>query len=348
MAETVPMPMAKQDQLSGIWSRDPPPTTPFEVVGQFGLLRLRRYKPEVPLPGLPPILLVYPVIKRPFVLDLLPERSVVRNLLRQGFKVYLTDWVPPRRQDSARGFNEYVNEDLARAVEVVRGLEDAARVSLVGCCCGGLFCAIYAAFNPESVSHLVTFATPFEAEPLLGAIAAEQIVFAYGNAPAWLIQWALNARMQGARQTELQLAHDLGEPEFAQHDADKPPPLIEAVRPWLASDVPVAGRLFLECVRDALPGANLLEGRMRVGGRRVELANIDCPVLAIAGERDGLVPARCTAALAQRVGGGAAVNLVFPAGHLGLMLSLSAHETLWPEVGAWLQSRHIEPILQTA
>jgi polyhydroxyalkanoate synthase len=340
--------MVRQDQLADIRIRDPRPTTPFAVVGQSGLLRLRRYKPEVPLPGLPPILLVYPVIKRPFVLDLLPERSVVRNLLRQGFNVYLTDWVPPRRQDSARGFNEYVNEDLARAVDVIRALEDAARVSLVGCCCGGLLCAIYAAFNPESVSHLVTFATPFEAESPLGAVAAEQIVFTYGNVPAWLIRWVLNTRMQGVRQTEFQLAHDLGEPELAQADSDNPPSLIDAVRPWLMSDVPVAGRLFLECVRDALPSSNLLEGRMRIGGRRVDLANIDCPVLTIAGARDELVPAECTKAFAERVGSDEAINLVFPAGHLGLMLSLSAHKTLWPRVGAWLQNQHIEPVRRTA
>ena len=59
---------------------DPPARTPFDVVDESGLLRLRRYRPDT-LPGKsPPVLLVYSLFKRPFVLDLLPERSIVRRV----------------------------------------------------------------------------------------------------------------------------------------------------------------------------------------------------------------------------------------------------------------------------
>ncbi len=39
-----------------------------------------------------PILMVYAFINRHYILDLLPEVSVVRNFLKQGFDVYATDW----------------------------------------------------------------------------------------------------------------------------------------------------------------------------------------------------------------------------------------------------------------
>jgi polyhydroxyalkanoate synthase len=32
-------------------------------------------------------------------------------------------------------------------------------------------------------------------------------------------------------------------------------------------------------------------------------------------------------------------NLMFPAGHIGSTVSVSAHKKLWPEVGAWLAER---------
>lgn len=343
-------PMAQKESRTNRDLRicDPRPTTPFEMVAEHGLLRLRRYAPEAPLSGVAPVLLVYPMIKRPYVLDLLPQRSVVRNLLQQGFTVYLTDWRPPRLSDRGRGFHEYVDSDLAGGVDVIRAREAATRVTLVGSCCGGLLAAVYAAFNPESVDHLVTVAAPFAAEPPFAALMAEQIVLTYGNVPAWMVEWVLNARMRDPRQTAFQLARDLGEPELANYDHDHRPALLDAIKPWLDSDVPLAGRLFLDVVRDAWPGSNLLEGRMRVGGRRVDLANIDCPVLAIAGEHDALVPPAQAAWTLKQPGGRDAINLRFPVGHLGLMLSRSAQERLWPEVGAWLRTGHLAPVRQIA
>ena len=83
---------------------DPPSTTSFDVVAEHGLLRLRYYGSDKTSSALPPVLLVYPLIKRPYILDLLPGRSVVRNLLQQGFRVYMTDWLPPGIQDAGRGF----------------------------------------------------------------------------------------------------------------------------------------------------------------------------------------------------------------------------------------------------
>jgi poly(3-hydroxyalkanoate) synthetase len=86
---------------------DLPPTTPFEVIAEHGKLRLRYYRAQGnPQPT--PLLLVYALIKRPFILDLQPERSVVETLTRQGFTVYLTDWISPTPDDLERGFGAYV------------------------------------------------------------------------------------------------------------------------------------------------------------------------------------------------------------------------------------------------
>ena len=75
---------------------DPPPATRSRVIYESGLVRLRHYeargtanKHRVPL------LLIYSLIKRPFILDLQPGRSVVEYLVKQGFDVYLIDWIPP-------------------------------------------------------------------------------------------------------------------------------------------------------------------------------------------------------------------------------------------------------------
>ncbi|MGD8339391.1 MAG: alpha/beta fold hydrolase [Gammaproteobacteria bacterium] len=331
-----------------LWVHDPRPKTPFELIDETHLLRLRYYAPEDHRPELTPVLLVYPMIKRPYVLDLLPERSVVRSFLRQGFRVYLTDWLPPGLEDADCGLDDYVNQELARAIDLVCEREGVTQVSLVGCCCAGLLSAIFAAQHPGRVQNLVTFAAPFEIDPPLGPVAAGQLVLAYGNVPAWMVAAALNFRMQDPFQIAAHLARDLGEPELAEHVLESPAELLRAIRPWLASDVPLAGRLFREIVCEVLPDSNLLESRLRIGGRRVDLKRISCPVLVIAGERDALVPADRSVRFASVVGSRDASELIFPTGHLGLMLSEAAHRGLWPEVGEWLRSRSGEPLRQSA
>ena len=100
---------------------------------------------------------MYSLVKRPYVLDLLPDRSVVRSLLREGLSVYLADWLPPRPEDTARRLYDYIEEDLAHAVDCIRRIEGVDRISLVGCCLGGFLAAVYAALHVEKVERLMVF-----------------------------------------------------------------------------------------------------------------------------------------------------------------------------------------------
>src|SRR5512144_2808178 len=54
-------------------------TTPADAVWSHGSARLLRYRRDDAAPARTPILLVCSLINRPYVLDLLPERSVVRR-----------------------------------------------------------------------------------------------------------------------------------------------------------------------------------------------------------------------------------------------------------------------------
>jgi polyhydroxyalkanoate synthase subunit PhaC len=77
-----------------------------------------------------PLIFVYALMERPFILDLFPGRSVMANLTRQGFDVYMVEWIPPARADSWRGFDAYVNQDLDDTVRAVQSLTDVSASSL--------------------------------------------------------------------------------------------------------------------------------------------------------------------------------------------------------------------------
>jgi polyhydroxyalkanoate synthase len=314
---------------------DPPPTTPFDIAYEGALLRLRHYQPEGARRG-PPVLLVYSFFKRPFVVDLLPGRSIVQSLLRQGFSVYLADWLPPSSADVQHGLHDYVEWELATAVERIQHRERVTRVRLVGCCLGAFVAAVYAALHPQNVERLVVLALPFESKPPFAPAVAEYLTRAYGNVPAWWIRAGLNRRVADPRQIPAFLATELAEPELA-HPADgsEATSLAVAFEKWLDSDVPFAGQLFLDIMGDAYGRGRFAASRLEVGGRPVRLAEIRCPVLNVCAERDKLVPAEDSLAFGRHLGR-SATNLVFACGHLGLMLSRPAHAHLWPHVAKWL------------
>jgi polyhydroxyalkanoate synthase subunit PhaC len=322
---------------------DPPAATPYEVVHEAGKVRLRHYRAVGP-PQPTPLVLVYALVKRPYILDLQPGRSVVENLTRQGFEVYLTDWVPPTHSDRGRGFDAYVNGDLAGAVRAVQIRERVEQVALLGYCFGGLLATIYTALHPEAVKSLVTLTLPFDMSardeiPAFGLMdrvepdTIDLITDVYGNCPAWLVHLGFTsmAPLHHALNKYVDLYRGMDRPGYAQTFA-----LFER---WMSDDVPLAGRIFREVTTEIFKKNLLCQSRLEVGGRKVDMAAIGCPVLNVIGEYDDVVPPAASRPFIDCVRSRDKRNLEFPNGHMGLAVSGASQAKLWPEVGAWLKQR---------
>ena len=105
------------------------------------------------------------------------------------------------------------------------------------------------------------------------------------------------------------------------------------------SDVPMAGQIFHEVMKDIFVDNSLAQSRLQVGGQLVRLRTITCPVLNIMGKYDDVVPAKTSQSLIELVSSHDTRNLIFPRGHIGLAVSRAAHKQLWPQVGTWLRER---------
>ena len=130
--------------------------TPSEVVYEENKLELHHYEPLVPEEERHdvPLLFVYALINRPYILDLQPDRSVVRRLLEAGHDVYLIVWNEPSQLDTALGLDDYVTRYLDNCVDVVRERSGRESINILGYCMGGTMAAIYAALHPERVNAL--------------------------------------------------------------------------------------------------------------------------------------------------------------------------------------------------
>ena len=110
-----------------------------------------------------PVLIVYAFINRHYILDLLPEVSVVRTLLNGGdggLDIFATDWGTPSAYDKSLTIGHFVNSYLDKSVDSIREITKSNKVTLFGYCWGGDLALIYSALHPEKVKSLVTIATP--------------------------------------------------------------------------------------------------------------------------------------------------------------------------------------------
>ena len=99
----------------------------------------------------------------------------------------------------------------------------------------------------------------------------------------------------------------------------------------------MAASVFQEFVRGCFLNNDLIEGRLEVGGKKVDLRSIKVPVLSIIGEADHLVPPETTGINDDVFPNGE--FLQFPSGHVGLSVSSKSHKELWPQVCNWLCNR---------
>jgi polyhydroxyalkanoate synthase subunit PhaC len=122
--------------------------TPKELVWTKNKARLYRYAPSREKKHPVPVLLVYALILRPYILDLVPHNSFIEYLTGEGFDVYLLDWGIPGDEDSEMTFEHYVLDYLPRVVKKVLLNSHAKELTLFGYCQGGTMGLMYAALFP--------------------------------------------------------------------------------------------------------------------------------------------------------------------------------------------------------
>jgi polyhydroxyalkanoate synthase len=112
---------------------------------------------------------------------------------------------------------------------------------------------------------------------------------------------------------------------------------------WLNDNIPVAGEMFRQFVKECMQQNKLIHGELRVGGKKVDLRNITSPILNLTAQEDHLVPPYQSLPFNDAVGSRDRSGINFSAGHIGMAVGSRANRELWPRVCDWLGQRS-EPI----
>jgi polyhydroxyalkanoate synthase len=318
--------------------------TPKTVVWSRNKARLYRYVAPAEPRFRVPLLLVYALVNRPYVLDLLPGNSFVEYLVEQGFDVFLLDWGVPGEEDADLALDDYVLDYLAAAVRQVARAAHAEGVTLFGYCMGGTMAAMHTALAaPGSVCNLALLTAPTGFAPgtagLLGewlgsgALDVEHLCAAFGLIPPEVIDLG----MKMLRPVPNYVGTPLGMWERLRRQA--PMETWLALNKWVNDGIPFAGAAFRQWVTQCYQRDALVRAEMRLRGRIVDLSNITAPLLVIAGQRDHICTVAQAEAILPLVSSTDKRSVVLDAGHVGLLTGAEARDKLWPAVRGWLAPR---------
>ena len=325
--------------------------TTHTVPWRSGPVSLRHYKAQAPVVG-PPLLLITPIINRFRVVDLQAGSSLVESLVNSGVDVYVVDWGAPRRIDAGTDWEDYVLRLLPRMLDVIvaesaplpAGVPEKT-VDVMGYCLGGTIAVLLAATFPERIRRLVTLATPIDFHTgvphmdLIGDWVAEgnfpvdRITHAFGNFPASLIQQGFLWQRPLSSALKFRRAWKrFGARDFAN--------LFCALESWNQHGVDVPGAAYRRLIVDLYRENRLAKGTFVLGGERVDLKRIDCPLLVITAANDTTCPPIAAHALLERVGTPAdkRTTLDLPGGHVTVTVSSKAPARLHAPLAEWLRS----------
>lgn len=314
--------------------------TPRTEAMRRGKTVLWRYDRGGPAAGLAPLVICYALVNRPYMMDLQPDRSLIRALAARGLDVYLVDWGYPDRGDSRLSLDDYVNGHLGACIDHVRAAHGVEAVNLLGVCQGGTLSLCHAALHPARVRNLITMVTPVDfhaGDSLLSAWAqkldVDRMVEVLGNVPGAL----LNAAFVALMPLKLTLRKYAGLAEIAGDRAALENFL--RMERWIHDSPDQAGAAFREFVRGLFQENRLVKGGLCIGGDEVDLKRIGCPILNVYALQDHLVPPASSRALEGLTGTRDYSAFEFDGGHIGVYVSRSAQELLPRAIAEWLQSR---------
>ncbi|PIE71671.1 MAG: class III poly(R)-hydroxyalkanoic acid synthase subunit PhaC [Deltaproteobacteria bacterium] len=317
-------------------------STAYDVVYEEDRIKLKHYRPfaDVKKRATIPLLTVYALINRETMLDLQPDRSVVRSLLGDGIDLYMIDWGYPSRKDKFLTIGDHVNGYMDNVVDYIRETHGIDKINIMGICMGGTFSTIYAALHPEKVNALVTTVTPTSFDTNKGLlhiwmreVDADKMVETYGNIPGDLMNFGF--LLLNPARLMIDKYHN-----FFQNLDDKG--YVEnfvRMERWIFDSPDLPGETFRQFIKDCYQKNLLIQSKMEVDGKRVDLKKITMPVLNFYAKFDHLVPPDASNQLISQIGSTDKEDVCLDTGHIGIYVSGRFQKLFAPRVAQWLKER---------
>jgi poly(3-hydroxybutyrate) depolymerase len=308
--------------------------SPNEIVLECPVARLRDFSQGSSADLVPTLVLPPQAGHDSCIVDYSPAQSQMKVIRAAGLeRAFSLEWIGATAETRDAGIDDYL-AFVERSIEHIGG-----PVNLIGDCQGGWLAAIYAALHPEQVNTLTLAGAPIDfhdGEPVIydwvEALGGEDLAFY-----RWVVEQGdgvlkgehmlngfilIKPENEVAKQIQLLThLHDAEHLERHHH-----------FETWFKHVQDIPGAFYLWIVEHLFMENRLVNGTLEIGGERVDLGRIECPLFLLGGARDHITPTAQVFAAADSVGTPAAdvEKLTNTGGHLGLFMGSEALREQWP------------------
>ena len=329
-------------RVTEVMTKDPDPQvglTPKEVIWSKNKAKLYRYQTSMEKTNKVPILMIYALINKPYILDLTPGNSLIEYLTNEGHDVYLLDWGTPGFEDRNMKLDDYILDYMPRAFNKVLKTSNAKEVTMFGYCMGGTMSAIFTALNPQlPIRNLLLMTSPVDFSDAglytkwldKRFFNLDKVVDTLGLIPHDMIDFGnkmLNpiANFYGPYVSLVDRA-----------DNEKFITSWTLMQKWLNDGVPFPGEAYRQWIGEFYQENKLINDEFYLRGQKVELGNITANLLNIAGKHDNIASPNQVEPLNDKVSSENKTFHLTDTGHVSVVIGRRAINGTYPLVSEWL------------
>jgi polyhydroxyalkanoate synthase len=320
--------------------------TPKELVWTLNKAKLYRYIPVLSKEKRHPIplLLVFALMNRPYILDLRPGHSFVEYMVNEGYDLYLLDWGAPGPEDKHLKFDDYTLDYMPRAIRKLKAISGSEEFSLLGWCIGAILTTIYAALRGDKgLRNLILLTAPLDFSNKKDLTFArwtderyfdvDKVLAAFGNMPGEMIDYGAKALkpVENYVGNYMKLWDNIDDPRIVES--------WHAMNSWVTDNVSLAGGAFRQLIVDLYRNDKLMRGEFMIRGERVDLSRIHANLLTVIADGDHITPSCQSEPIMAKVSSADKELFRVKGGHIGIMAGSGASKDTWPHLNGWLGPR---------
>ncbi len=275
------------------------------VVFRNEVVEIIQYSPATPTVRAVPLLVVWSLINRFYVLDLAPGRSFIEYAVSQGITVFVTSWRNPAAQQAHWDLNTYAAA-LVEAMDAVGEITGSDQVGTIGLCSGGQLLAgvlahlaalgddrvAYACFGVSQLDMSVPSVAGLAITPPLPGLAR------FATRATGVVDGRdIAAAFSWLRPNELVWSYWVNNYLMGQD-----PPAYDILA-WNEDSTRLPGAVARQLLRIAEHNLLATPGGLTLLGTPVDLSKAAVDTYVIGAETDHLVPWKCAYRTTQLLGG---------------------------------------------
>ena len=239
------------------------------------------------------------------VLNLSENKSFIKNLNKEGFNVFMINWLPKRSvKEKQFGFLNYVDEIILPHAEFI--LEKTGQKPIIlGHCMGALLATFSAIKSPEKFDGLVTISMPWNFEHEAFVKVSHELMSNFLSDEEFVSKEFISSLFAVANFRKIYDKYIAFESILNDESAQ--------IERWLNNGLDMSKQLFLECVEKLINRNSLIQGDFELTTNKLLLKTI-----GFIGNEDKVVPKKCSEPFFEMNKN--AYLKEYKAGHLGVIL----------------------------